>query len=137
MVIIELIRKKNLNRIFGGSRISQPSKQSRMRDFCSSSRKTRSYANKTRLYFILTLQQTAQIQFYEGIVKHLKICLTMGTQPSAEIAFLQYITINTTPYTRFSHFTGYAIASLRDLGLESRSINAVIRDGKIPISTFR
>lgn len=46
-------------------------------------------------------------------VKHLKICLTIGTQTSAEIAPLQYTIINTAPpYTHISHSTGYAIASV-------------------------
>lgn len=46
-------------------------------------------------------------------VKHLKICLTIGTQTSAKIAPLQY-TIHRycSLCTHISHSTGYAIASV-------------------------
>lgn len=45
------------------------------------------------------------------IVKNLKIRLTIGAQPSAEIALLQYTTIDTISYTHISRSTGYAVAS--------------------------
>lgn len=97
---------------------------------------------------LLSLQQTAQTHArydFIGIIKNLKICLTIGTEPTdcGDRTFTVYtyttIDIYGSPYSYISRSTGYAIPSVRDLTLmaESRSIDPIgtnSRNSKFPLS---